>query len=43
VSELAGSYTQWLEMLDWATEGFSAADKRKLFRDNAIKTYRLKV
>ncbi len=43
VSELAGSYLQWLATLDWATSGFSAADKRKLFRDNAVKTYRLKV
>jgi L-fuconolactonase len=41
VSELAGSYLQWLAMLDWATAGFSPADKRKLFRDNAIKAYRL--
>ena len=43
VSELAGAYSQWLETLDWATSGFSAADKRKLFRDNAIKAYRLNV
>jgi L-fuconolactonase len=41
VSELAGSYLQWLTTLDWATAGFSPADKRKLFRDNAIKAYRL--
>jgi L-fuconolactonase len=41
VSELAGSYLQWLATLDWATTGLSAADKRKLFRDNAIKAYRL--
>jgi L-fuconolactonase len=41
VSELAGSYLQWLAALDWATAGFSPADKRKLFRDNAIKAYRL--
>jgi L-fuconolactonase len=41
VSELAGSYLQWLATLDWATAGFSPADKRKLFRDNAIKAYRL--
>jgi L-fuconolactonase len=41
VSELAGSYLQWLSTLDWVTTGFSAADKRKLFRDNAIKAYRL--
>jgi L-fuconolactonase len=43
VSELAGSYLQWLTTLDWATAGFSPADKRKLFRDNAIKAYRLNV
>jgi L-fuconolactonase len=43
VSELAGSYLQWLATLDWATAGFSATDKRKLFRDNAVRTYRLKV
>jgi L-fuconolactonase len=41
VSELAGSYLQWLATLDWATAGFSPADKRKLFRDNAVKAYRL--
>ena len=43
VSELAGAYTQWLETLDWATASLSSSDKRKLFRDNAIKAYRLKV
>jgi L-fuconolactonase len=43
VSELAGTYAQWVETLDWATSGMSAAEKRKLFRDNAIKTYRLEV
>jgi L-fuconolactonase len=43
VSELAGSYLQWLATLDWATAGFSRADKRKLFRDNAVKAYRLNV
>ena len=41
VSELAGGYAQWLATLDWATAGFSAADKRKLFRDNAARVYRL--
>jgi L-fuconolactonase len=41
VSELAGSYLQWLMTLDWATAGFSRTDKRKLFRDNAVKAYRL--
>ncbi len=41
VSELAGPYLSWLETLDWATSGFSPREKRKLFRDNAIKAYRL--
>jgi L-fuconolactonase len=43
VSELAGSYLQWLATLDWATATFSPADKRKLFRDNAVRAYRLNV
>ena len=43
VSELAGSYLQWLQTLDWATAGFSPDEKRKLFRDNAVKAYRLNV
>jgi L-fuconolactonase len=42
VSELAGAYLRWLETLDWATAHFSPAEKRKLFRDNAIKAYRLR-
>lgn len=41
VSELAGTYTAWPEVLDWATAGCSAEEKRKLFRDNGIRTYRL--
>jgi L-fuconolactonase len=41
VSELAGKYTDWVNVLDWATEGCSSAEKRKLFRDNAIRAYRL--
>ncbi len=41
VSELAGPYVSWLETLDWATSSFTTEDKRKLFRDNAIKAYRL--
>jgi len=43
VSELAGSYVQWVETLDWATSGMTKSEKRKLFRDNAIKAYRLKI
>ena len=34
-------YAAWLDALDWATADFSPEDKRKLFRDNAIKAYRL--
>ena len=30
-----------LSTLDWATAGFSLADKRKLFRENAVRAYRL--
>ena len=41
VLELAGTYPQWVEILDWAVAGASAAEKRKLFRDNAIRFYRL--
>ena len=41
VCELAGKYTDWLEVLDWATEGCSAEEKRKLFHDNGIRAYRL--
>ena len=41
VAELAGKYTDWLEVLDWATAGCTAEEKRKLFRDNGIKAYRL--
>jgi L-fuconolactonase len=43
VSELAGTYRQWVEVLDWATDDMTPVEKRKLFRDNAIKTYRLNV
>ena len=43
VSELAGPFTKWIDVLDWVTAAMSSADKRKLFRANAIKTYRLSV
>ena len=43
VSELAGAYVRWLETLDWATASLSPAEKRNLFRNNAIKVYRLNV
>ncbi len=41
VAELAGTYTSWIEVLDWATEGCTREEKLKLFRDNGIRAYRL--
>lgn len=41
VMELAGSYPQWVEIVDWVVEGASSEEKRKLYRDNAISFYRL--
>jgi L-fuconolactonase len=41
VSELAGDYLQWLTTLETATSHFSPQERRKLFRDNAIRVYRL--
>ncbi|HWA48780.1 MAG TPA: amidohydrolase family protein [Dongiaceae bacterium] len=42
VLELAGTYPQWVEIVDWVVDSATPAEKRKLFRDNAIKFYRLK-
>lgn len=41
VSELAGKYSDWMDVLDWATAGCTPQEKRKLFHDNAIRYYRL--
>ena len=41
VLELAGTYPQWVEIVDWVVEGCTADEKRKLYRDNAIGFYRL--
>jgi L-fuconolactonase len=41
VAELAGKYTDWIGVLDWATAGCTPEEKRKLFRDNGIRAYRL--
>ena len=41
VAELAIRYPEWVEIVDWVTEGASPEEKRKLFRDNAIAFYRL--
>jgi L-fuconolactonase len=41
VMELAGTYPQWVEIVDWVVESATPEEKRKLYRDNAIRTYRL--
>jgi L-fuconolactonase len=41
VLELAGTYPDWVDIVDWVVEGASADEKRKLFRDNAMRFYRL--
>ena len=41
VLELAGTYPEWVGIVDWVVEGASADEKRKLFCDNAIRFYRL--
>jgi L-fuconolactonase len=41
VAELAGTYTSWIEVLDWATQGLTHEERLKLFRDNGIRAYRL--
>ncbi len=41
VSQLAGDYLQWLTTLEQATTDFTEGERRNLFRDNAIRVYRL--
>jgi len=41
VVDLAGSYRAWIDVLDRVTAGSSSADLRKLYRENAIRFYRL--
>lgn len=41
VLDLAGNYVQWVGMVDKIIAGATPADQRKLFRDNAIRHYRL--
>lgn len=41
VLELAGTYPQWVAVVDWVVEGATPEEKRKLFRETAIRTYRL--
>jgi L-fuconolactonase len=41
VLELAGTYPDWVDIVDEITRGASEQDRRKLFRENAIGFYRL--
>jgi L-fuconolactonase len=41
VLELAGTYPQWVEVVDWVIEGATAEEQRQLYRDTAIRAYRL--
>jgi L-fuconolactonase len=41
VSNLTHAYPIWVEILDVVVAGVAPADVRKLYRDNAIRTYRL--
>lgn len=41
VSTLTHDYPTWVAILDEVVEGASEAEKRKLYRDNAIRAYRL--
>ena len=41
VSELTHRYRDWVDMVDRVTAGSSEQERRKLFRDNAIRFYRL--
>ena len=39
--QVVSAKPEWVEIVDWVTEGCSGDEKRKLFRDNAIAFYRL--
>jgi L-fuconolactonase len=41
VLELAGTYPDWVDIVDWVTAGASPEERRKLFRDNTIRVYGL--
>ncbi|MGH7161446.1 MAG: amidohydrolase family protein [Acetobacteraceae bacterium] len=42
VLELAGTYEDWVGIVDEIVAGAPVVDRRKLFRDTAIRVYRLK-
>ena len=41
VSELASTYRRWVDLVDSIVAGASEAERRRLYRDNAIAFYRL--
>jgi L-fuconolactonase len=41
VLELAGTYPDWVDIVDWLTADASPVERQKLFRDNTIRVYRL--
>ena len=41
VAYQATEYPRWVETLEWAVEGCSEDELKRLFRDNAIDFYRL--
>ena len=41
VVNLAGSFTQWVDALTYATGGLSESEKQKLFSENVTRVYRL--
>jgi L-fuconolactonase len=41
VLELAGTYPEWVEIVDWIVRDCTAEERRRLYRDNAIAFYRL--
>lgn len=41
VASLATDYPRWVETLQWAVQGCSGVELRKLFHDNAVAFYRL--
>ena len=41
VVTLAASYPQWAEALEWALAGCTPAERSRLYRENALRIYRL--
>jgi L-fuconolactonase len=41
VLELAGTYPEWVDIVDWIVEDCTEEERRRLYRDNAIAFYRL--